>query len=204
MPASTRMPVRSCLTPAASSPRPSSVGVRPAATRRWDPSSISPPSRTRRISPAQCSARDRLRLLQDPHTLAAQNGERMGGDLGVDPPRARPASTTVTSEPRRRKACAISMPTGPPPRIRRRSGRMERSKMVSLVRKGASARPGMGGNGRARAGGDDDPARLDHGVAHDDGPSIREFRFAAQHGDPHRREPFGEIVGGDRRDHPGT
>ena len=56
-----------------------------------------------------------------------------------------PFCRTVTSAPRRRWACAISMPMGPPPITIRCSGAAFRSKIVSLVRKGTSSRPGMGG-----------------------------------------------------------
>ncbi len=54
-------------------------------------------------------------------------------------------STTVTSLPRRRNACAISQPMGPLPTISSCGTFSRRSKIVSLVRKGVVSRPGIGG-----------------------------------------------------------
>jgi integrase len=53
---------------------------------------------------------------------------------GSSRPSARSASITVTALPSRRCACAISIPIGPPPSTIRCSGRVRRSKIVSLVR----------------------------------------------------------------------
>ncbi len=54
-------------------------------------------------------------------------------------------SITVTSLPRRRNACAISQPMGPPPTTSSDGTGSRRSNTVSLVRYGTSATPGIGG-----------------------------------------------------------
>ena len=51
----------------------------------------------------------------------------------------------VTSEPNRRKACAISQPIGPAPNTRSRLGNSVREKTDSFVRKPASWSPSTGG-----------------------------------------------------------
>ena len=65
--------------------------------------------------------------------------------------RARRPSTSATSPPRRRTACAISTPTGPPPRMSRRRGTAFMPVASRLVQTPSSSRrPGMGGmNGSA-------------------------------------------------------
>src|SRR5579864_5942361 len=56
----------------------------------------------------------------------------------------------MVSAPKRQNACASSQPSGPPPMTSRRRGNSVRSKTFSLVRKPASARPGIEGvSGRA-------------------------------------------------------
>ena len=54
-------------------------------------------------------------------------------------------STTVTVLPKRANDWASSQPIGPPPMTTSRAGRVVRVKIVSLVRKPASASPGTGG-----------------------------------------------------------
>ena len=56
------------------------------------------------------------------------------------------ACTITVREPKRQKACASSQPSGPPPIISRLGGSTVRSNTVSLVRKPASASPGIAGN----------------------------------------------------------
>ncbi len=65
--------------------------------------------------------------------------------------RARPPSTSATSPPRRRTACAISTPTGPPPRTSSRRGTAFMPVASRLVQIPSSSRsPGIGGmNGSA-------------------------------------------------------
>ena len=75
------------------------------------------------------------------------------------------ASSTVTSEPRRRNACASSRPTAPAPMTMRWRGSSARSKTVSLVRYGVSEEAGNRRHDRRGAGGDDEAARLDRNVA---------------------------------------
>ncbi len=54
-------------------------------------------------------------------------------------------STTVTSLPRRRNACAISLPTGPAPTMIKCGTGSRSANTVSFVRYGTYARPGIGG-----------------------------------------------------------
>jgi hypothetical protein len=56
-----------------------------------------------------------LGALDDLDALGAQLPQHQSGGLGSSLPSALAPSSTVTFEPRRRCACAISMPMGPPP-----------------------------------------------------------------------------------------
>ena len=55
------------------------------------------------------------------------------------------AATTTTSEPSRRKACAISVPSGPAPTTISRRGSSVSEKSVSFVRVSTRSRPSTGG-----------------------------------------------------------
>mmetsp|Transcript_115447 Transcript_115447/g.337647 ORF Transcript_115447/g.337647 Transcript_115447/m.337647 type:complete len:429 (+) Transcript_115447:239-1525(+) len=142
-------------TPAASSPRPSTFGARPVATRKASQTIVSASSfpgkpTSTLISgqglPAVCctdltATLVRMRtpscssVLCTTDAASGSSGPRM---------RAKP-SKSVTSEPKRRKACAISKPIGPPPKTIKRGGNSVRLNSVAFVRYGASAKPGMGG-----------------------------------------------------------
>ena len=134
--------------PAAARSRPSILGLRPVATRRWLPSIVSSPAvpftTTRTFGPA-----DSTRGISTPHRTAipsrASCSSTISAHSGSSSASGRDVSSTVTSAPRRRKACASSSPTGPAPMTIRWSGHRVRSKIVSLVRCGVSGRPGIGG-----------------------------------------------------------
>ena len=71
----------------------------------------------------------------DRDALARERIEHDGRRIPGLPCRvAAPASSTVTSEPSRRNACASSSPTGPPPSTIRCFGRSRISNAFSLVR----------------------------------------------------------------------
>mmetsp|Transcript_51285 Transcript_51285/g.132320 ORF Transcript_51285/g.132320 Transcript_51285/m.132320 type:complete len:245 (-) Transcript_51285:557-1291(-) len=141
-------------TPAASRPRPSTFGALPVATRKASHTNVSggasPTEMMMRISghgePGVCSTPWTF----TPATIRTPSSTRvwwMAAEAsGSSGPRmrARPSST-VTSEPKRRKAWAISRPIGPPPSTTRRGGSSVRLNSVEFVRYGASARPGIGG-----------------------------------------------------------
>ena len=62
-------------------------------------------------------------VLMQHHAFAAQAIEDDAGNSGSSFDSARSASTTVTAEPSRRKACAISIPIGPAPMTTRWAGK---------------------------------------------------------------------------------
>mmetsp|Transcript_4806 Transcript_4806/g.12924 ORF Transcript_4806/g.12924 Transcript_4806/m.12924 type:complete len:229 (-) Transcript_4806:574-1260(-) len=131
-------------TPAASKPKPSTFGARPVATRSASQQTTSAsacPGRPSSILisgqgvPAVCCTPLTLMLVRmrtpscssvlcTTAEASASSGPRI---------RARP-SRTVTSEPKRRNAWAISKPMGPPPRTTKRGGSSVRLKSVEFVR----------------------------------------------------------------------
>mmetsp|Transcript_92283 Transcript_92283/g.260737 ORF Transcript_92283/g.260737 Transcript_92283/m.260737 type:complete len:297 (+) Transcript_92283:301-1191(+) len=139
----TTMPCLVYLTPASSRPKPSTFGARPAATSSAShrTSTASAPSgwHDRRISgqgaPALC---DTCLMLAPAMTRTPSSSRTSRITLaasGSSGPKMRgAASSTVTSEPKRLKACAISRPMGPPPMTARRGGSSVRLKSVLLVK----------------------------------------------------------------------
>ena len=80
-------------------------------------------------------------------TPVSRKASRTYADIsGSSCPNARAASMTVTSHPKRRCACAISIPICPPPMIKRCLGLSGFSNRVSLVRYGTSSSPVMVGS----------------------------------------------------------
>ena len=135
--------------PAASRFSPSTLGRRPAATSRWlasttlsapSPAAITTAIRLPRRSTRRTSTFSR-RSTPSARSVRRTTATASGSSLG----RMEPFWSTVTGVPRRRWAWASSQPIGPPPSTTRCSGRSPRSKIVSLVRKGTSSRPGTGG-----------------------------------------------------------
>ena len=122
------------------------AGRRPAATRTWEPATVEPSDRVSSGPPStvRTEVTDVPVRTSTPcrRSTAVTTAEASGSSL----PSTRSApSTTVTSLPRPRKACASSTPMGPPPRTSRWAGCSTRSKTVLLVSGPASARPGTGG-----------------------------------------------------------
>mmetsp|Transcript_3614 Transcript_3614/g.10556 ORF Transcript_3614/g.10556 Transcript_3614/m.10556 type:complete len:203 (+) Transcript_3614:590-1198(+) len=141
-------------TPAASKPKPCTFGARPVATKMASHTITfdSPPGNTTdtRISgqgcagvcandstltPVRISTPSCRRTLSSTADASGSSGPRM---------RSMPSST-VTSEPKDRKAWAISKPIGPPPKTAKRGGNSVKLNKVAFVKYGASARPGIGG-----------------------------------------------------------
>ena len=78
---------------------------------------------------------------------ASRRSRRIAATSASSGPRIRSRnSTTVTRDPSRARAWAISRPIGPPPSTRRRAGRVRWEKSVSLVQKGTDANPSIGGS----------------------------------------------------------
>ena len=109
-------------------------------------------------------------------------------------------STTVTRQPSRACACAISSPIGPPPMMTRWPGFSARWNRVSFVRKGTSPRPGDGRHDGRRAGGDHraaeghaPPGGLDRVARHEAGRGLH-------HRDAHGGEALHRIIGRDGGD----
>lgn len=75
--------------------------------------------------------------LLDVELTAVNSGSSLPKKLNI--------SRIVTLAPNRRCACANSAPRGPLPTTIKWSGRLSNPKIVSLVRYGASANPGVGG-----------------------------------------------------------
>ena len=142
---STVMPLAVWATPAVSRSRLSTTGARPAATSRCDPSRRSPPSR---ITATPDDVRSTRAILVRPRRSTPSLFRRattMAASSGSSLARKSATSSTVTREPSRRWAWPSSRPIGPPPITIRWPGRVRLAKIVSLVRKPASARPGIGG-----------------------------------------------------------
>ena len=91
-----------------------------------------------------------------------------------------PYSMTVTSDPRRRNAWAISTPIGPPPRISRRPGSSVCEKTVSFVQYGTSAIPSTGGRDGP------DPVATIHALAVKRSPSTETVWSSTKRGSPNR------------------
>ena len=145
----TLMPRSSTATPSRSRPRPCTRGRRPAATKISSTSSWRSPSgvrtRTRRCSPARVTSvsSERFQTVTPSCAIRRSSTSATSGSS-----RARRWSewlTMVTREPRRWKAWPSSHPMGPPPTTSSALGKVSRSKIVSLVRHPASARPGTAG-----------------------------------------------------------
>ena len=112
----------------------STFAFRPTATRRCEPSTASPPFVITRIAPAApetstTSAPSRIRTPSS-RSAAITTAAASGSSL----PSAFAPSITVTAQPSRRCACAISIPMGPPPMTMRCAGFSRRSKIVSFVK----------------------------------------------------------------------
>ena len=145
---STTSPVRSWRTPAASRPNPSTSGTRPTARRMTSPparSSPRPRSNTITFPSGPASTRTRRAPRLSAICSRSKRAVRIAAASGSSRGRRRGSRLTIaTSLPSRRKACASSQPIGPAPTTSRRRGRSVKEKIVSLVRKPASARPGTG------------------------------------------------------------
>ena len=143
--------------------RPDSRGARPTASSRCVPATRAPSSSTahagRRAAASAVQRSTRATRAPFADLDAVARGARARGPRPAPRPRAPAmrgaASSTVTRQPRRAWACAISSPIGPPPRTSRWPGGSSRSKSVSLVSQGTPSRPGRSGTTAARAGGDD-------------------------------------------------
>ncbi len=149
------------------------------------PSMVSSPGRAcRDARPRRAARARRTRTISTPLRTVmpsrASASSTMAAHSGSSPASGVAASSTVTSAPSRRNACANSRPTAPAPRTIRCRGQSVSSKTVSLVRCGVSARPGTAGR-RRRAGGDDKAARPDRDVADRDGAPVRKACRAVDH-----------------------
>jgi GAF domain-containing protein len=143
--ASTVMPCAVAAIPAAGKSSAARFGWRPAAISRCEPVTRSPlSSRTVTAAPLRSIAAigdfgcSTMPSSPSRSTSCATNSGSSRGSSG-------PASMTVTSAPSRRCACASSIPIAPPPMMIKCRGNSRLSNTVSLVRKGAWARPGISG-----------------------------------------------------------
>ena len=144
---STWIPRGSASTPTVSRPIPATRGRRPVATSSRSPRSSAPPSSCRTYSspsrraavaclPSITSTPSRRRASPSPSPSGA-------GSRGSTCPAP---STSTASPPSRRTTCAISTPTGPPPRISRRRGTAVIPVASRFVHTPSSAdSPGIGG-----------------------------------------------------------
>src|SRR5512140_1208224 len=174
-------------TPAAGSSSPSTFGFRPAATRRTSPSIVhgSPSpfagatrSRTEEPAVAALSAFVLMRTFTPSASrrfrrIEAMSGSSLPSSWSVN-------STTVTFDPNRRNAWAISTPIGPPPRISRRSGSFFWENTVSFVQYGTSAIPSTGGGEGL------EPVAMIHALAVSRSPSMETVWSSTKRGDPNR------------------
>ena len=163
-------------TPAASRPRPSRLGARPAADeelvaatvrRRGPPPRSAPRSRRRGPRPAGCARRSRAWTPSRASRRSTTRRRRRPRAAG----RARRRRSTVTSAPKRRNVCASSQPIGPPPmttQAPRQLGQLE-DRLVGEV--AGLGEPRDGWHGGARAGRDDGARELEPTAVHLDASS---------------------------------
>ena len=189
--------------PALSRSRPSTIGARPAATSRCDPSRRSPPSRitTGPAEPRSTRAifvwlrRSTPSLFRRATTMAASSGSSLA--------RKSATSSTVTRDPSRRWACAISRPIGPPPITIRwlGQGAVGEDRLIGEI-----ARLGKPGNRRCRR---PRPGRQNDAPAPDAmRPGLQfgaadEARLLLQDAHAELLEALDRIVGRDGGDHLG-
>ncbi len=195
-------PVRADRDPGGAETEGFELGRRPAATSRCEPRIRSPvASFTARPDPSRATesivTRDRSTIPSH-----ARRSTRRLTSSGSSRGKSGPRSSTVTCAPRRRCACAISMPIAPPPMTIRCRGNTRFAKMVSLVRYGSSVEPGDRRNDRTRACRDHKPPRPDFDIAGAHRARAGEARFGAQHGDAEPFKPLGGVVGRDVGNHP--
>ena len=133
--------------PTVSRPMPSTRGRRPVATSRRSPRSSRPSSSSEDVVVAVAAGGGRVPPEDELDAVAAQDlAERLAQRRGLAGEHVSAPSTSATSPPRRRTACAISTPTGPPPSTSSRRGTAFMPVASRLVQMPSSSRrPGIGG-----------------------------------------------------------
>ncbi len=146
--ASAAIPLGPYSMPAASSPRSSTTGSRPVASRISSASQErSAPSRlaTTRLPPSIVSTRRSVTpvaiRMPSRRSTAASTSAKSGSSFD----RTRPRLKSVTSAPKRRKIWANSHATTPPPRIASRRGNDGNATASTFVTNPASRSPGTSG-----------------------------------------------------------
>ena len=202
------MPCGSCLMPAGVEIEP--LDVRPPAGRDQQIAALDGLlGRRPRARPRSAGACRRTRSTLTPLRIVtpsrASASSTMAAHSGSSLPSGCAASSTVTSAPSRRNACASSSPTGPPPMTIRCFGRSRELEDVLVGEIGHLLEPGIGGTAGARAGGDHEAARLDLELTSCSGPTttvlrVAKARRALDHADAEAGEALLGIVRRDRGD----
>mmetsp|Transcript_7835 Transcript_7835/g.13579 ORF Transcript_7835/g.13579 Transcript_7835/m.13579 type:complete len:218 (-) Transcript_7835:509-1162(-) len=137
---------------AASRPRPSMLGIRPAATSSASQTNSRSASVTRisgqapLVSAGRWQTETMMQLVKIWMPSSRKTSRiNAAASLSSAPIISGATSNTVTSLPNLRKACAISREMGPAPRTVKRLGSAVRLNKVALVRKGVCSKPGIGG-----------------------------------------------------------